>query len=918
MSSSRDTSLHNLNDCGCCEGTSGETPVEVNNRPGLSAIAYRAGTHAQFKQTMIARLSGSRLPSLSQLTTREENDFSIALIDSWATVADVLTFYQERIANENYLRTATERLSALELARLIGYKLRPGVAASTYLAFTLEDAPGALGQSLSLGTTAQIAPEMLPPITIDVGIKVQSIPAPGEQAQTFETVEKIEARPEWNALKPRLTEHHSVRSNTDKLLVKGLATGLKQGDGLLLFPDDGSQPIFRQVAKVTLEDRNDRTEVQLQPVIIPSARLATVDAPPAREARSVSAITSRFLNQIIDSADLTARSLIDGFDIKDIFANLIATKLPPPIIVALRTRASIFGHNAPKWEALPTIQRIGEFVSTPDPSGQDGRVSHFENGPYSNRRNSWAEQTLNNYHDELPNGTNVYLDNIYPVIVKDSWVVLKDSTDALAYKVTSTNEISKSDFTLSAKVSRLTLNTRTGFENFNIRETTVFGQSEELELARWPIESNVSGSQIELDGWVAGLSSGQNIIVCGELSTDLGVRMCEVATLDKVEHVLEKEGFTRITLSRNLANSYVRTTVGINANVALATHGETVEETLGSGDASQSFQRFMLRQPPLTYVSAANPSGAKSTLEVRVNDILWQEVSSFYGHGPDERIYVTEINDDDRTTVIFGDGKTGTRLPTGQENIRAKYRRGIGQAGQVEANRITLLMTHPLGLKGVTNPLEPAGAADSEKLSEVQHNAPITVLTLDCIVSLQDYEDFANAFSGIGKALATWKWFGERRGVLLTVAGAEGTKVKKGSTLYKNLLNAARASGDSTVPLEIKSYEPSFFRLSAAMKIDPRFLSEKVLAEVESKLRKAFSFHTRSFGQPVNLSEVISVIQSVQGIVLVDVNEFYRSDRAVGRNNRLEAMMPRAGDEELLAAELLVLDPQPLKLEVLQ
>jgi len=40
---------------------------------------------------------------------------------SWATLADVLTFYQERIANELWLRTATERDSLLRLA-LRGYR----------------------------------------------------------------------------------------------------------------------------------------------------------------------------------------------------------------------------------------------------------------------------------------------------------------------------------------------------------------------------------------------------------------------------------------------------------------------------------------------------------------------------------------------------------------------------------------------------------------------------------------------------------------------------------------------------------------------------------------------------------------------------------------------------------------------------
>src|SRR5258705_11069043 len=125
---------------------------------------------------MLAALSDSTLLALHALRTRESDDFSIALLDGWATVADVLTFYQERIANESYLRTATERQSLLQLARLIGYELRPGVAAGTYLAFKLDDAPGSPGQS-----------------TIDVGAKVQSVPGPGEKSQTFETKKAVQA-----------------------------------------------------------------------------------------------------------------------------------------------------------------------------------------------------------------------------------------------------------------------------------------------------------------------------------------------------------------------------------------------------------------------------------------------------------------------------------------------------------------------------------------------------------------------------------------------------------------------------------------------------------------------------------------------------------------------------------------------------
>ena len=177
---------------GCCEGR--EAPTAATNRPGLDRLAYRAGTHAAFLEAMKARLSTADHPVLGRLTTRAPSDPGIALLDAWATVADVLTFYAERIANEGYLRTATERLSVLELARLVGYAPRPGVAASVYLAFTLEDTPEGRHR-----------------ITVPAGTRAQSLPGPGELPQFFETAEELEASAEWNALKPLQSRPQTLR-----------------------------------------------------------------------------------------------------------------------------------------------------------------------------------------------------------------------------------------------------------------------------------------------------------------------------------------------------------------------------------------------------------------------------------------------------------------------------------------------------------------------------------------------------------------------------------------------------------------------------------------------------------------------------------------------------------------------------------
>jgi hypothetical protein len=254
--------------CGCCEGVEPITPVRIANRPGLSTLAYRVGTHARFLETMLAQLS-RRLPAL---TTRDRDDAAIALLDAWATVADVLSFYQERIANEGYLRTATERRSILELGRLVGYTLRPGVAATAYLAYSLED--GAR-------------------LTIEPANEVQSVPRPGELPQIFETVERLEARSEWNTLPVRqtraldITELASLAADTSqRLYLQGITTGLGPNDPLLA--DFGERQELYRVIEVQPDAAADRTLVTVRTWRATSAPVAPAAAqpPPAAAAES--------------------------------------------------------------------------------------------------------------------------------------------------------------------------------------------------------------------------------------------------------------------------------------------------------------------------------------------------------------------------------------------------------------------------------------------------------------------------------------------------------------------------------------------------------------------------------------------------------------------------------------------------------
>ena len=277
--------------CGCCEGTEVLTPRSVANRPGLEALSYRTGTHAAFLETMKARLSSKEYPSLRALTTRQEDDPAIAMLDAGATMLDVLTFYQERIANEGYLRTATERRSVLELARLVGYKLRPGVAASVYLAFTIENGY---------------------PTEIPAGTRAQSIPAPGELPQAFETSEPLQARAEWNILLPRMTRPTYITLSTmlylETIYFVGTSTNLNPNDPLLfVFGTGEDEQVLRLIEKVEVEAVQNRTKVTLQQVgggEVTQSMRGVIDTAPV--VNVIKATVEKYLD--LDAFDVSANS----------------------------------------------------------------------------------------------------------------------------------------------------------------------------------------------------------------------------------------------------------------------------------------------------------------------------------------------------------------------------------------------------------------------------------------------------------------------------------------------------------------------------------------------------------------------------------------------------------------------------------
>lgn len=1209
--------------CGACEGVAPSTPLRVNNRPGLSALSYRIGSYPQFKQSLLAGLSSSRYPALAGLRTRHADDYTLGLIDAVACAADVLSFYQERLANESYLRTATERVSLQEMGKLIGYRLRPGAAAETWLAFALESPrtppPGLPPEPGAFVTGIPTA------LTLAAGLKVQSVPGPDEKPQIFETVEPLAARPEWNAMRALSDDDVVPGFGATHTWLAGLDTQLKVGDALLFVgaefqADTGSERWdLRLLSAVQPDADGNRTRVAWQeplgsvsPLVHPAAAptvyalrqraavfghnapdwpsmsdeykaaylglesrrqltqaqrrewpqfdifgpgnsggaqiVAHVPALAAAEALleglqadamavarqgltsmgtlglstgalaqhaaslpgsvgrssiealklvpgAVGVVSERvmepvrwlvdtavggiqpFLRDLGESAKSTARvvnavagavrggsasdpfgqaptdlteptwppsrgadlpPLFQGNELKTLqekldarigdignelngiaqagrgvrdahagvieaaFANVaaavytarmqaelkISPQLPYATTESVCEAALAASHEA--MSALPDLV-VGAALADPRPAvlmlaslapwdeadasadtlalrsmalANDANLAavglrqalHNPDLADSVRAGQVITQRLDQAagmaastvftsavermrvaaasgvmrahqalvlrSDRLLAGraarllwgrtpSTVSLDRPYAGVLPHSFAVLQSPEYTELFRVTQVAEASRAEFGISGKSMMLTLaGEHLSLFAHAVRETTVLVQSQALARARSPIAAPVSGGQIVVAGAVYGLVKDRRVIVQG-LSVASGERVAHQALL--VDVVVGSDR-TTLHITPPLPVALQRGSVVVFGNVALATHGDTGAQILGAGDASQAFQRFELKRLPLTYRSAPNESGIDSELSIRVGNIEWIERPTLFGAGPNDRVYTLHTDEQSKDWVVFGDGLRGARLPSGVNNVRASYRQGLGQGGNVQADQLTQLMTRPMGLKGVSNPAAAAGGTDAEPASQARRSMPLGTRTLGRAVSLRDYEDFALAFTGIAKAQARVLHLSSGSTVAITVAGQGGDAVTAGGPIWQNLWGALKANGDPHVQIVLLSYQASHFRLGLKVKRDPAYAIEPLLVAVQAALRAHFAFDERALGQPVLQSEVVAVAHRVPGVVAIDLDFLYGGSSPFlqvlkSKQTRLLAGAMRVHNGVAKPAELLTLHP---------
>lgn len=114
-----------------------------------SSVDYTSKDWLGFATSMLSYAN----TAFPQWDTSSEGDFGVMLVEMFAYMGDILSFYGDRLTQEAYLPTATQRLSILNLAQLLGYTPSNGSPATGTVTFQTSNP----GQAVILPAGTQIA-----------------------------------------------------------------------------------------------------------------------------------------------------------------------------------------------------------------------------------------------------------------------------------------------------------------------------------------------------------------------------------------------------------------------------------------------------------------------------------------------------------------------------------------------------------------------------------------------------------------------------------------------------------------------------------------------------------------------------------------------------------------------------------------
>jgi hypothetical protein len=810
-------------------------PQRPFNRPGLPHIGYRIGTYADIRDAILRKLNLDEV--LKDWTHREADDPGIALLEGAAILGDILTFYQELYANEAYLRTAQWRESIADLVRLLGYRLSPGLGGKATFTF------GVKGDR---------------PVTIPAGFTIKAQLEPLPQPAEFQSSIEVIAYPalsQFHLYRPRhpaqpiaaginQLEIQSVGGATDVASLAAL--NLQKGDRLMLIPDSSvfdatgtpysAQPPAEILIVSKVQPVLDRTIVEFEGKLTVDRGTTLKAYRLGRSFRHFGHNAPTFTTSFDNTSKTSTQTLTDFF--RDFYTSSQPTSPSPNYYSSLAA------------QELPLDQQVND-LAIGAPIICQGAFAFFVEISFTLVKTIQALRSESLKWGNLT-GASTVLTLANRLVTNDSFASFLRITDIRRLQF---HEV---------KSAAIVLRSPSQWEDgaFTEPKLNFFGTYEQVRsLAgrRLLLQKDQDTQQVTVT------STSESFLLSGK--DKINPWLWEIA-LDKIPDPFLRQDFDELEPK-----------VIVYGNLVEATQGKAEKEAiLGNGDSRQLFQSFKLPKAPLTYFNSASETPPEvPELQVYVGDRFWKRVPSLFGKGPKDEIYIVREDANGDSWVQFGDGKTGTRLPSGIGNVLAKYRSGIGAHGALQENT-TVQGGNLDRLDKIWLPQVAAGGSQPETGDNAREAAPGKIQSLGRLVSIKDFETETLAISGVSKAKAAWKLVHNIPTMVITVLMETGRAAEiEEVRILLNTYNRCR--GPQRFPIRVDQGSLKYIYVDITAGIDP-IIPEKIIRNAIKEAigvtgeegdgingsRGLMGIAQRQFGQKEYASRIEGTVQNVEGV----------------------------------------------------
>jgi len=761
-----------------------------------STLPAQAQTFPEVRRSLLAGVP--QKAALQDWRARGERDFGLMWLEMWAYVADVLGFYDERISNESYIRTAALRPSLRRLVGMLGYVPAPGIAGSATVAGIAE------GRTL---------------VNVPARAGFRSGPVGTQPPQVFESDQGADVHALANSWQIGPVPVSTAPSgDLFELIFETKNFGLGKDDFLLLtHPNLGSAQVTKVSEIRAFQGKDKRT----------------------------------YLRVILDSANPVSFAPKDAAQPLDVQQ----VKVQKPRIAASITTNTILSDFSDPTSVVPAFE---------NPEGQDFTAVYLDAIYRTIRTNDGI--IVARESRQLRKATTVDHVDEKPVVLPGT-VILPDGTNAQT----------------TTQVTQLTLKPKLTLDddNFNPNAPT------EISFHFDFVDGGRLAQVAETEPPSSVLSTGNGVALTGIIeappaATNIGGGVKRLGTQPFLLRDADNQGLLvdgTVTFNADGTANFLaqpeqdaslpatlKTPITVFGNLLQLTRGESVfNEILGNGDGRTPHQTFKLKKKPLTYVvdTSVTPAGGRSTLEVRVNQVLWREVKSFFGRGPEDQVYIVRIDDGQNAILTFGDGVRGARLPSGIDNVVASYRFGSGFAAP-PAGGIRQLARAVKGLRRVESPIDAVNGKDPDSPDTLRTAAPRSALLFGHPVSAADFEVLANLIPGVVKAVAEFLFIDTTQG-----AGIVVTYI--GSARREDVIAALQKDAEPGLAIDARPANAQGCFFYVGIEVDRRYDKDAVALDVRNALidpdTGPLAKKNAPIGRPLYRSTIFDVIHSIPGVV---------------------------------------------------